>query len=445
MKGITKPKEISRRSFIKSAAAITLTASAYSPARVFSKSAANDTMQMGCIGTGRMGQGDMQALIYRGLEHGARVIAVCDVDSKRAREAQQKVEKIYAEELGQDNYQGCKVYADYRELLARKDIDGVTIVTPDHWHALQAIAAAQAGKDIYLEKPLTYTIAEGRKLVQAVQQNKRILQVGSQQRSSSYFRMACELTRNQRIGRLHTIRVWLPPDNGIGNPDPMPVPANLDYDFWQGPTQPAPYTEHRVHPQQDYSRPGWLQIQTYCWGMITGWGSHMNDTAQWGNGSDDTGPVEIAAQAEFPDRGLFNVHTSFKCEALYANGVRLLMETGTPAGVRFEGDKGWIFVQRGAIKASDEKILREKIGADEIHLYKSSNHMRNFLECMRSRKAPITPVEVGHRSNSICLLTNIAMRLGRKLRWDPQQERFINDQEADKMLDYPHRKPWILA
>jgi len=171
----------------------------------------------------------------------------------------------------------------------------------------------------------------------------------------------------------------------------------------------------------------------------------MNDTAQWGNGSDDTGPVEIAASGEFPDRGLFNVHTTFHAEALYANGVRLFMETGNPAGVRFEGDKGWIFVQRGAIKASDEKILHEKIGADEIHLYKSTNHMRNFLECMRKRKTPITPVEVGHRSNSICLLTNIAMQLGRKLKWDPQKEQFINDKEANGMLDYPHRKPWTLV
>jgi len=436
-----KNKGITRRGFLKAAAASVL-APAIIPSTVFGRTAPSNTIQIGCIGVGRQGQGDMQELIYRGLETGARVIAVCDVDAHRMEDAQWLVDKIYSMELGKDYTQSCAAYRDFRELLARKDIDGVLIVTPDHWHGPLAIAAAQASKDIYLEKPLTYSITEGRKLVKAVRRNKRILQVGSQQRSSTYFLMACELARNQRIGKLHTIHVWLPQDQGTGDAEPMPVPVNLDYDFWLGPKPQASFTEDRVHPQRSYSRPGWLQVEEYSRGMITGWGSHMIDTAQWGNGTDDTGPVEIEAKAEFPDRGLFDVHTTFRAEGMYANGVRLIMETGDPAGVRFEGDRGFVFVRRGAIEPSDRELLREKIRDNEIKLYRSTNHMRDFLECMRSRKDPVAPVEVGHRSNTICVITHIAMKLGRKLRWDPKAERFINDDEANHWLDYPHRKPW---
>ncbi|MBL7083631.1 MAG: Gfo/Idh/MocA family oxidoreductase [Candidatus Aminicenantes bacterium] len=438
-----KSNSITRRSFLKAVAASVL-APTIVPSTVFGSSAPSNTKLMGCIGAGRQGQSDMQELIYRGLDAGARVVAVCDVDAHRMEDAQWLAEKIYATELDKDSYKGCTAYRDFRELLARKDIDGVLIVTPDHWHAPIAIAAANAGKDIYLEKPLTYSIIEGQKLVQAVRKNNRVLQVGSQQRSSTYFLMACELTRNQRIGKLHTIHVWLPEDHGTGNPQPMPVPVNLDYNFWLGPKPQAPFTEDRVHPQRSYSRPGWLQIKQYCLGMITGWGSHMNDIAQWGNNTDNTGPIEIEAKAEFPNRGLFDVHTTFRAEAIYANGVRLIMETGDPAGVRFEGDRGWVFVKRGAIQASDREILRQKIRENEIKLYRSSNHMKNFLECMHNRKDPVTPVEVGHRSNTICVLTHIAMKLGRKLRWNPQAERFIKDDEANRLLDYPHRKPWTM-
>lgn len=438
-----KQNFISRRDFLKGAL-VSAAAPMIVPSRIFTRQAPSSTLTMGCIGVGRQGQGDMQELIYRGLEAGARVVAVCDVDSHRREDAQWLVDKIYSIELGKGKYKGCKGYHDFRELLERKDIDGVLIATPDHWHALIAVAAAQAGKDIYLEKPLTYSIAEGQKLVQAVRRNQRILQVGSQQRSSPYFLKACELPRNQRIGKLHTIHVWLPQDQGAGDSRPTPVPKNLDYDFWMGPTAKAPFSEDRVHPQRDYARPGWLQIERYCRGMITGWGSHMNDIAQWGNGTEHTGPVKIKATAQFPDRDLFDVHTTFQAEALYENGVRLVIETGSPAGVRFEGDKGWIFVQRGAIKASDDALLRQKIGDNEIKLYRSSNHMKNFLECMHTRREPVAPVEVGHRSNTVCILAHIAMKLGRELRWDPQKERFINDEEANEWLDYPHRKPWTL-
>ncbi len=434
---------ISRREFLKTAA-VASAAPMIVPSSIFARPAPNDLMLFGCIGVGRQGRGDMQELIYRGLEVGARVVAVADADSKRADEGKALAEKIYAEELGAGKYVGISVYADFRELLARKDIDGVSIVTPDFWHGTMGILAARAGKHIYLEKPLTYSIAEGRRLVDAVRKSGKILQVGSQQRSSIYFLKACELTRNERIGKLRRIQIWLPEDQGTGNSAVMPVPGNLDYDFWMGPTAEQPYTEHRVHPQADYSRPGWLQIERYCLGMITGWGSHMMDIGQWGNGTEDTGPVTIEATAEFPYRGLFDVHKKFRAEATYANGVRWLMESGDPAGVRFEGDKGWIFVQRGAIDASDPEILKEKPGTGEIKLYQSGNHMKNFLECAKSGNEPAAPVEVGHRSNTVCMLTHIAMKLGRKLTWDPKAERFPGDDEANRWLDYPHRKPWDL-
>ncbi len=405
----------------------------------------NDTINIGCIGVGRQGRGDMQEAIYQGMDANARVVAVCDIDSKRLKSAKELVEKIYrenAEKVG--TYGGCETYSDFRELLKRPDLDGVVIVTPDHWHAIPAIAAAKAGKDIYLEKPMTYSIEEGKALVRAVRDNKRIFQVGSQQRSGIYFRKACELVRNGRVGKVHTIKVGLPVDKGTGNPETAPVPENLNYDMWMGPTEPAPYAEHRVHPQANFGRPGWLQIERYCKGMITGWGAHMNDIAQWGNGTDDSGLTEIEASGEFPKRGLFDVHTNYKAEGKFTNGVKLLQETG-PAGVRFEGDQGWIFVSREKLEASDPALLKGKIPEDGVHLYESTNHMKNFLECMRSRKEPVAPVEVGHRSNTICLITHISMKLGRKLNWDPKTERFKDDDEANAMLGYKYREPWTLS
>lgn len=439
----TSPTGMTRRSFLKSAAAAAV-APAILPSSVFARPAPSDRLLMGCIGVGRQGLADMQELIYRGLEAGARVVAVADVDAHRREHAQWLVDKIYAAELGADRPPACAGYHDFRELLARPDIDGVTVVTPDHWHAAAAVAAANAGKDIYLEKPMTYTIAEGRKLVAAVRRNKRILQVGSQQRSGIYFRTGCELIRNNRIGRLKTIRVILPPDAGTGDPGPMPVPKNLDYDFWLGPTPEAPFSEDRTHPQSGYDRPGWIQTEPYGRGMITNWGAHMIDIAQWGNDTENTGPVEIEGRGEFPQRGVFNVHTMMHAEALYANGVRLLVDSQEPGGVRFEGEDGWIDVQRDKLVASNPALLREKVGDGGVKLYVSNNHMRNFLECIRSRKEPAAPVEVGHRSNSACVLIHIAMRLGRKLRWDPKAERFLGDEEANGWLDYEHRAPWTI-
>jgi predicted dehydrogenase len=423
-----------------------ISAPAVVPAYVLGKHGPSNTLRIGSIGTGRMGHGDMKACLAQGLAASAtaRIVAVCDLDRHRAEHARREVERFYAEQQPERRQPSIAVFGDYRELLARNDIDGVLISTPDHWHALIAIAAAEAGKDIYLQKPLTYTIAEGQKLVKAVRGNKVILQTGSQQRSESNFRQACELVRNGRIGKLHTIRVLLPIDKGIGNATPMRAPENLNYDMWLGPAPVEPYTEDRVHPQADFGRPGWLQVESYCRGTITGWGSHMFDIAQWGHGSDDSGPIEMEATAEFPNRGLFNVHTTFHAEGFYADGVKLVAESGTPAGVRFEGDGGRITVARSQLEADRSEILRDQVAENEVRLYKSDNHMLNFLQCMRTRQDPICPVEVGHRSNAVCVVTHLAMKLGRQLRWDPHAEHFLDDDAANAELDYDHREPWTM-
>ena len=440
---------IKRRRFLGTLAASAAGASRFwiVPSSVLAKDAPSNTLRIGCIGTGRMGRGDMAECLEQGLTNSAnaRIVAVCDVDRSRALDASRTVEERYARRLPQGAHvPNIEVFHDFRELLARDDVDGVTISTPDHWHAGIAIAAAAAGKDVYLQKPLTYSIAEGQKLVAAVRRHGVVLQVGTQQRSDSRFRHACELVRNGRVGKLHTIEVRLPADTGAGNAAPMGVPATLDFDRWLGPAAPAPYTQDRVHPQDSFGRPGWLQIESYSRGMITGWGSHMFDIAQWGHGTDTNGLTEIEAAADFPDRGLFNVHTNFRAQGRYADGVQLLAQTGTPAGVKFIGDSGWIDVSRSHLAADRPDVLEQPLGASDERLYRSDQHMLNFLESMRSRRDPVSPVEVGHRSNSLCIITHIAMKLERKLRWDPATERFIDDETANRLLDYEHRAPWTV-
>lgn len=434
-----------RRRFLQTAAAAAA-APMVLPSRLFGPQAPGNALRIGCIGVGRMGMGDLKAVLARGLEDGlnARIVAVCDVDRNRREAAQRDVEATYQKKLP-DEKPAVAAFADYRELLARDDIDAVTISTPEHWHALIAIATAKAKKAMYVQKPMTFTVREGQALVKAVREHKVVLQVGSQQRSDARFRQACELVRNGRLGRLRKIHVYLPPDVGSGDPKESAVPDGLDYDTWLGPAAAVAYAEQGVHPQKGYGRPGWLQRQQFCLGMITGWGSHMNDIAQWGHGSDvDGGIAEISATAEFPQRGLFDVHTRFRAEGRYADGVELVQETGDPAGVRFHGDEGWIFVRRGGIEASKPELLADALPPDALRLPVSGDHYRNWLECVRSGQDPICPVEVGHRSNTLCVVTHIAMKLGRKLRWDAAAEAFVDDAAADAMLDYPHRAPWTL-
>ncbi len=413
----------------------------FSSRQSFAADTPNETINLGIIGLGRQGRYDMQEAINRGLDNNVRITALCDVDSKRSEDNRN---------LAIENYKKADatppeiaLYSDFRELLERKDIDAVLIATPDHWHAVLAIMAAKAGKDIYLEKPMTNTITEGRALVKVIREQNRIFQLGTQQRSQVYFRKACELVRNGAIGKIHTIRVVLPKDEGRGNDTEVPVPDHLDYAMWLGPMPDAPYIQDRTHPLKGYGRPGWIQTEPYGHGMITNWGAHMIDIAQWGNGTDGSGLVEIEAHAEFPERGSFNVHTDLRAEGKFSNGVKLTIENGNHI-TKFEGENGWISASREKIDASDRELLRFPIPEDG-KLPVSNNHMTNFFQSLRTRKDPISTVEIGHTSNSVCLVTQIAMQLGRKLEWDPKTERFKNDDEANALLTRDLRAPWTLS
>jgi predicted dehydrogenase len=428
------------------------------PASVFGKNAPGNRINIGAIGTGRISRGHDLPGVWK--YDTVQVMAVCDLDTNRAEEAKQLVNRYYTGKTGKP-YDGVKVYHDYRALLQNKDIDAVIISTPDHWHALNAIHAVQAGKDVYLQKPASLTISEGRALSHAVQRSGRIFQVGSQQRSSTQFRYAAELVRNGRIGKLQTVYVGLPGDpSGEVEPE-MPVPANLNYDMWLGSTPMVYYTEKRVHPQKGYDRPGWLRCEQFGAGMITGWGSHHIDCAHWAMNTELTGPVEVWGKADFPASGLWDVHGIFKTEALYENGVKMVVSNELPNGIKYEGTEGWIFVTRGnyratasdpvadangvkPLDASNPAILKSVIGANEIHLYESSDHHGNWLDSILSRKQPIAPVEVAHRSCSACLIHHMAMKLKRKLYWDPVKEQFKNDAEANKLLSRPMRKPYAI-
>lgn len=435
---------LSRRGFLRGSAAVGagLALPMIVPSSVFGAEAPSERITVGCIGVGRMGDGDLREAL--GLRH-VQVVAVCDVDSRRMKIAQNKVESAYAQRYPDGQYKGCATYGDWREIIARADIDAVQISTPDHWHAIPTVEAARAGKDIFLQKPLSLTIEEGRIASDTVRRYGRILQIGSQQRSDTRFRQACELVRNGRVGKLHTVKIGFGTDPGCGPRPTMPIPENLDYDMWLGPAPWAPYTEERVHPQNSIGgRPGWLRISDYGAGMVTGWGSHHFDIAHWGMDTEHTGPVEVEGEAEFPKDGLWDVHGDFRIEYTYANGIKVIAgdHKKFPNGIRFEGDKGWIFVTRGHIDAGPKSLLQETIGADETKLYVSNHHKGNFYDCVRSRAETICPVEVGHRSCTVCLLGDIAMRTGRKLRWDPEKERFINDPDADRMLARTLRGPW---
>jgi predicted dehydrogenase len=419
-------KTISRRQFLKSsfATAAVLAVPTFIPSSVFGANAPSNRITIGSIGLGGMGTGNMKG--FKG-KSGSQVVALCDVDAGHLEKAR--------ETAGLDEK---STYNDFRDLLARDDVDAVVVATPDHWHVPVSIAAVKAGKDVYCEKPLTLTIAGGRALADAVKRYGRVLQTGSQQRSGSEFRNACELVRNGRIGKLHTIKVGIPGNNRKCPPtwEAKSVPEGFDYDMWLGPAPWEPYTEQRCHYQFRF-------ILDYSGGQMTNWGAHYLDIAQWGNDADDTGPVEIEGKGDFPESGLFTTAKKVDITYTYANGVKLLLTTGG-GNTRFEGSDGWVFVTRGKIDAEPKSLLKEKIGPDEIHLYNSRDHKQNFLDCIKSRKEPIASAEIGHRSSTVCHLGNIAMLLGRKVKWSPKKESFINDSAADSMIGRSMRSPWSL-
>ena len=477
----TNKKNVSRRDFLTSStkvAAGSLFLKGFPtivPSSVFGKTAPSNIINVASIGCGRISTSHDMTCIAQYA--GARIVAVCDVDKNRADAGPAAVKNNYlrAQSMngGLKGDWDIKVYYDYKELLQNKDIDAVHISLPDHQHAIVGVHAVNAGKDVYLQKPASLTIEEGRILSNAVKRTGRILQMGSQQRSADpwpQFKKACELVRNGRIGQLVTIEVGLPGDPGGGDKKIMPVPANLNYDAWLGATPEVYYTEDRVHNNDASnagiaSRPGWLRMEQFGAGMITGWGAHHIDAAHWGMGMEYSGPIEVWGNANFPTddpnyNGLWNVHGIFRTEAMYENGVHMIVSNELPNGVKFIGTEGWIWATRGnyrvtdsdpiadksgvkPIDASNPKILGSKIGANEIHLYESSEQHANWLDCIKTRKEPIAPIEVGHRSCSACLLHQIAMKVKRKIYWDPKTETFKNnDKEATAMLSRPRRKKY---
>jgi predicted dehydrogenase len=400
------------------------------------KAGPNDRLAVGAIGCGGQGMGIAKAA--RG-QKGVEVVAACDVDAGHLAKA--------VEEFGKD----CKGYKDFRELLDRKDIDAVTIGTPDHWHVLIALDALRKGKDVYCEKPLTLTIEEGKALVKVAKETGRVFQVGTQQRSDAIFRLACELVRNGRLGKLQRVETLIGA-NPRGGPFPVAEPPkDLDWDFWQGQTGPVPYIKDRCHYQFRW----WYE---YSGGKMTDWGAHHNDIAQWALGADGSGPAAVEAIGEPPpaDDRSFNCHPHFLVQYLYKrdgqpdfwhkDGVHLVCSS-LENGVRFTGDPGrTLFVSRNKaeFKASDPKIIDEPLGNDAVRLYESKDHMGNFIDCVRSRKPTICPAEVGHRSVSVCHIGVIALRSGKKLKWDPAKEEFVGDADANKMLSRKMRAPWKL-
>jgi len=456
----TKPTVSSRRTFLKTSLGAAAAAGfpTIVPSHVFGQLSPSNRINVGAIGVGRISRGHDLPGIWKYDQ--ANIMAVCDLDANRVERGKALINGYYSKKTGKP-YDGVTGYHHYRELLANKDIDAVVISTPDHQHAIIAVDSVRAKKDVYLQKPASLTISEGRHMSDQVTASAQILQIGSQQRSWKQFYRACELVRNGRIGDIKHVEIGLPGDPSGGNATPMPVPASFQYDAWLGSTPEVPYTVDRVMPQTGFDRPGWLRMEQFGAGMITGWGAHHVDTAHWGMNTELTGPIEIWGTAEFPTYGLWDVHGKFLTHAIYANGVTMDISGDFPNGIKWYGTKGWIFVTRDEmttptatagqttkiepLMASDPKILDSVIGPNEVHLYQSDDQHGNWLDCIKSRKAPTAPAEIGHRACSTCLLHHIAMKTKRHLHWDPAKERFINDDAANAMLSRPQRAPYVMS
>ena len=409
-----------RRAFLKAAAA-TFAAPYFVPGRAFG---ANERVVVGCIGVKNQGSGNLK----RFQEAGCDIGAICDVDAD-VRAAAVKLANGSAPEL----------FGDYRKLLERKDLDAVVVTTPDHWHALITIHACQAGKDVYCEKPLSLTIAEGRRMVRAAREGGRIVQTGSQQRSAQEFWKACTLVRNGALGKLQTVLVGIPGNNHPGplgaDTDP---PANLDYELWLGPAPFRPYNEKRVH----YNFRFWWD---YSGGQMTNFGAHHLDIAQWALGMDGSGPIGVEGAATFHPERVHEVTETCRLTYTYASGVTVVVGQGekdSPGGATFIGSEGRIYVNRGKLTTDPAEIVKQDVNGLPTQLYRSENHTRNFLDSIKSRELPICDVEIGHRSATVCHLGNLVARLGRAVRGDPEHERVIGDDEAQAMTDKEYRKPW---
>ncbi len=450
---------VNRRRFLKRtlAAAGALSVPCIIPARALGKAglvAPSKKIMLGVIGLGIQGTGNMKAF----LGHPEmQVVAVCDVHEGQRAKGKQVVDEFYGNA-------DCRAYGDFRELIARPDLDAIQITAPDHWHALIALEAARHGKHMYYEKPMGWSAQAAKAVRQAVHDSGVVFQFGTQQRSGGNFRYVCELVRNQRIGKLKTILVGVPGSVPFPKQPTEPVPKDLDYEMWLGPAPMAPYCFERVRPYT--SRPNeswtrnystWYHISDYCIGFIGNWGIHHLDIAQWGHGSESTGPVEVEGQGEFPTEGMADCALSWQVDMRFADGVTLvhmddetskkhpLQQGGHGHGILFLGTEGWVFVDRGGMDASPKALLKEVIGEKETHLFKSDNHHGNFVDAVKGRKAPASSIDLSVRSDALCHLAQTAIKLRRKLKWDPKQEVFVGDAEANRMLDRPMRAPWKLA
>jgi len=451
MKPIQRFPNLTRRNFLRSSAVLTATAFGgphVLPSSVFGQNAPSKRITLGIIGCGNQSTVDLPQWLKN---DDCQIIAVCDVNRASCgyktekqflgREPQRDfINQFYAKKTRSGQFKGCDMHADFREVLAREDVDAVAIITPDHWHAVMTILAAKAGKDIYCQKPLTLTIRDGQEMIKAVRRHKRILQTGSQWRSLAFVRRACELVINGRIGKVQRIESFVAPNNFSG-PGPgwkeMPVPEGFDYDFWLGPAPKAPYHKDRCFYRFRF-------ILDYSGGQTTNFGHHANGMVRWGMGDGDV-PVEYEdAGSEWPPKcDLFTTPTKVAFRARFAGGAELFCHTDPRStGVRFEGTDGWVDIGRKDFECQPASLKDSVIGPNERHLYVSTNHYRNFLDCVKSRQDPIEPVETGHRTSMLCHLGNIAMISRAKIKFDPTKEQILGNDEAATMLSRPLRAPW---
>jgi predicted dehydrogenase len=430
---MAQDKKINRRGFLRTAAGA-MAIPYIVPSSVFGaggKIAPSNRLLVGMIGVGSQGGWDMRGFLNADE---SLVVAVCDVDRRRQKTAKNEVDRKYGNE-------DCKMYDDFREVIARSDIDIIATAIPDHWHSIPAIMAAEAGKDIHGQKPLARTIKEGRAICDAVKRYGVIWQTGSWQRSKDNFRQACELVINGRIGKVTRVEVGLPTGSRGANQPVQPEPDYCDWNFWLG---PAPWVPFRGVLHWD-----WRWIMDYSGGQITDWAGHHIDIAHWGLGLDRTGPVEVEGHGNIPNDGIYNVPVTYKVLTKYANGLEMVIANDQQVphgmGTCWYGEKGWIHVTRDQpVHTNRPAIFEEKIGPNEIHLEVSLDHHQNFLNSVKTRRETITPAEIAHRSLTPALLGEISMQVGRKLKWDPDKEVIIGDEEASRMLSRPMRSPWHL-
>lgn len=440
---------LTRRAFIQRTGLVgtaTLVAPLVVPGRVLGLDGAvapSNRIAMGFIGTGRQTtHANLPGFLH---QPDAQVVAVCDVDRWRMENARKLVDQHYSRQTASGSHQSCRAFADWRDLVARDDVDAVMIGTPDHWHILMAIAALNAGKDVSCEKPLSRSVAEGRKLVEAVARNNRVFCTDSEFRAERWNRMLATMARNGKLGQLKRIITQVPPEPTLGAQPDLPVPPGLDYEMWLGPAPEKPYTLQRVHPREKTNgRPGWLLIRDYATNPIANWGAHWNDIAMWAMDTEKTGPVAVEATGKFPPKGnLWDLAQELEAHCYYANGVELLCRSGEPL-IRIEGTEGWGQVVYPAnVSFEPESLLEWKPGPNDLVLPSMASEKRDFLDAVQARRQPQYDAEGGHRVNSLAHLAGASMALGRRLKWDPVAETVIGDDEANEWLKPETlRAPW---